>query len=207
MQSEKKKRGRPRKNPLAETSGMTYEGAVNYALDKEIKSELETQLSNKSEPLTADEKKYLDSQQNNHSRTLNIRFTESEYQDIENKCRQFGYKSKSTYVRDCVNVRLNLAVDKTDFSETNRQLKAIGNNINQIAIRLHSTGHFYAEDLLEIKRGFESVWQLLLSMQSKQQNGRLSDTLLMQIRPSTACMSALMDADPTAQEQAKISEP
>ena len=151
MQSEKKKRGRPRKNPLAETSGMTYEGAINYVLDKEIKSELETQLSNKSEPLTADEKKYLDSQQNNHSRTLNIRFTESEYQDIENKCRQFGYKSKSTYVRDCVNARGNLAVDKTDLSETNRQLKAIGNNINQIAIRLHSTGHFYAEDLLEIK--------------------------------------------------------
>lgn len=60
MQSEKKKRGRPRKNPLAETSGMTYEGAINYALDKEIKSELETQLSNKSEPLTADEKKYID---------------------------------------------------------------------------------------------------------------------------------------------------
>ena len=142
MQSEKKKRGRPRKNPLAETSGMTYEGAINYALDKEIKSELETQLSNKSEPLTADEKKYLDSQQNNHSKTLNIRFTESEYQDIENKCRQFGYKSKSTYVRDCVNARVNLAVDKTDLSETNRQLKAIGNNINQIAIRLHSTGHF-----------------------------------------------------------------
>lgn len=74
MQSEKKKRGRPRKNPLAETSGMTYEGAINYALDKEIKSELETQLSNKSEPLTAEEKKYLDSQQNNHSKTLNIRF-------------------------------------------------------------------------------------------------------------------------------------
>ena len=39
---------------------MTYEGAINYALDKEIKSELETQLSNKSEPLTADEKKYID---------------------------------------------------------------------------------------------------------------------------------------------------
>lgn len=57
MQNEKKHRGRPRKNSLAETRGMTHEGAVNYILDKEIKSELENQLSNKSKPLTAEERK------------------------------------------------------------------------------------------------------------------------------------------------------
>lgn len=152
MQNEKKQRGRPRKNSLAETSGMTHEGAVNYILDKEIKSELENQLSNKSELLTAEERKYLESKHCNHSKTLNIRFTESEYQEIENKCQQFGYRSKSTYVRDCVKARVDLMVDKADFSETNRLIKSVSNNINQIAVRLHSTWRFYAEDLLEIKR-------------------------------------------------------
>ena len=82
MQNEKKQHGRPRKNSLAETRGMTHEGAVNYILDKEIKSELENQLSNKSNPLTAEERKYLESKHCNHSKTLNIRFTESEYQDL-----------------------------------------------------------------------------------------------------------------------------
>lgn len=206
MQNEKKKRGKPRKNSLAETSGMTHEGAVNYILDKEIKSELENQLSNKSEPLTAEERKYLESKHCNHSKTLNIRFTESEYQEIENKCQQFGYRSKSTYVRDCVKARVDLMVDKADFSETNRLIKSVSNNINQIAVRLHSTGRFYAEDLLEIKRGVNEIWRLLLSIQSKQQTGRLSAISQTEIRPSTVYMSSLMLADQTVQEPARISE-
>ena len=40
MQNEKKQRGRPRKNSLTGTNGMTHEGTVNYILDKEIKSGL-----------------------------------------------------------------------------------------------------------------------------------------------------------------------
>ena len=198
MQNEKKQRGRPRKNLLAETSGRTHERAVNYILDKEIKSELEN--------LTAEERKYLESKHSNHSKTLNIRFTESEYREIENKCQQFGYRSKSTYVRDCVKARVDLMVDKADFSETNRLIKSVSNNINQIAVRLHSTGRFYAEDLLEIKRGVNEIWRLLLSIQSKQQTGRLSAISQTEIRPSTVYMSSLMLADQTVQEPVKISE-
>jgi hypothetical protein len=187
---------------------MTYEGAINFVLDKEVKSELDKGLANKGEDaLTEDEHKYLESQKENKSRTLNIRFTESEYRDIEDKCRQFGYKSKSTYVRDCVKARVNIPVEKADFSVTNRLMKSIGNNINQIAVRLHSTGNFYAEDLAEIKRGVNRIWQLLISIQSKRQSGQQSDTSLTEIRPSTAYMSNLMLAGQTAEEQAKISAP
>jgi hypothetical protein len=208
MKTEKKKRGRPPKIFTAETSGMTYEGAINFALDKEVKSELDKSLADKVEnALTEDERKYLESQKENKSRTLNIRFTESEYRDIEDKCREFGYKSKSTYVRDCVKARVNFTVEKADFSVTNRLMKSIGNNINQIAIRLHSTGNFYAEDIAEIKRGVNRIWQLLLSMGSKRQSGQHSATLQTEIRPSTAYMSNLMLAGQTAEEQAKISAP
>jgi hypothetical protein len=208
MKTEKKKRGRPSKIFTAETSGMTYEGAINYALDKEVKSELDKSLADKGEDtLTEDERKYLENQKENQSRTLNIRFTEIEYRDIEDKCREFGYKSKSTYVRDCVKARVNFPVEKVDFSVTNRLMKSIGNNINQIAIRLHSTGNFYAEDIAEIKRGVNEIWQLLISIQSKRQLGQQSDTSLTEIRPSTAYMSSLMLAEQTAEEQARISAP
>ena len=44
MNEEKKKRGRPPKIFTAETTGMTYEGAINYALDRQIKSELDKTL-------------------------------------------------------------------------------------------------------------------------------------------------------------------
>ena len=207
METEKKKRGRPPKRKVMEFEGMTYEGAVNNALDQDVKSELDKRLADKDESqLTDDEHKYLKSQSEDKSRTLNIRFTESEYQDIESKCEQFGYKSKSTYVRDCVRARVDLSPDSTDIAETNRQLKAIGSNINQIAVRLHSTGNFYAEDMHEIKKGVSEIWRLLLSIQSRQRSAERSVTSQTAIRPSTVYMSALMLAEPTAEVQPKISE-
>lgn len=91
MEIEKKKRGRRHKHKTTETTGMTYNGAINYALDKEAKAELDKSLADKREDtLTEDECKYLENQRENKSRTLNIRFTESEYRDIEDKCEQFG---------------------------------------------------------------------------------------------------------------------
>lgn len=44
--------------------------------------------------------------------------------------------------KDCAHARISLETQQANFSETNRQIKAIGNNINQIAIRLHSSGKF-----------------------------------------------------------------
>ncbi len=204
---EKKKRGRPPKIFTAETDGMTYEGVINYNLDKQLRAELDKSLADKpADTLTDDERKYLENQKENKSRTLNIRFTESEYRDIENKCEQYGYKSKSTYIRDCVRARVDMPVDKADFSETNRQISAIGRNINQIAVRLHSTGNFYAEDITEIKRGVNQIWQLLLSIQSKQRFQPQSTTSQMEIRPSTVYMSRLIYADPTAEVQPRTSD-
>ncbi len=206
METEKNKRGRPPKIKVSKTTGMTYDGAINYALDKQVKSELDKSLADKDKStLSDDERKYLENQKENKSQTLNIRFTESEYRDIEDKYEQFGYRSKSTYIRDCVRARVDLGVDRADFSETNRQINAISRNINQIAVRLHSTGNFYAEDMTEIKRGVNQIWQLLLSIQSKQQSERRSVISQTEIRPSTVYMSSLMLAEPTAEEQQSTS--
>ena len=83
MDTEKKKRGRPRKQKLFETEGMTYEGAINHALDQEVRAELDDTLAHKSESqLTDDERKYLKRKREKKSYTLNVRFTESEMQDI-----------------------------------------------------------------------------------------------------------------------------
>ena len=208
METEKKKRGRPPKHKTTETTGMTYDGAINYALDKEVRTELDKSLADKDESqLTEDERKYLEAKQTNRTQTLNIRFSEAELQNIKDKCRQFGYKSKSTYVRDCVKARVDLSIDRAEFSETNRLMKAVGNNINQIAIRLHSTGNFYAEDMSELKKGVSDIWQLLLSIQSRQQSERRSATSQTEIRPSTVYMSSLMLAGQTAEEQQRTSAP
>lgn len=208
METEKKRRGRPPKHKTYETSGMTYDGAINYALDKEVKAELDKCLADKDESqLTDDERKYLKRKKEKKSYTLNVRFTESEIQDILSRCEQFGYKNKTEYIRDCVRARVDLTSDSTDISETSRLMKRIGSNINQILIRLHSTGHIYAEDVSEIKRGVNEIWHTLLSIQSKQQTGRHLTTSPEVIRPSTVYMSSLMLAGQTAEVLPRTSEP
>ena len=199
METEKKKRGRPPKRKVMEFEGMTYEGAINNALDKEVRAELDDTLAHKSEEeLTADERKYLKRRKEKKSYTLNVRFTESEMQDILSKCEQYGYKNKTEYIRDCVRARVDLVPDTTDISECNRLMKRIGSNVNQILVRLYSTGRIYAEDIDEIKRGVNEIWHTLLSIQSRQQTGRRLTTSPEAIRPSTAYMCSLMPAEPTA---------
>ena len=207
MENVKRKMGRPPKQRVMEFEGMTYEGAINNALDKEVKSELDNSLADKDESqLTDDERKYLKRKKEKKSYTLNVRFTESEMQDIIEKCEQYGYKNKTEYIRDCVRARVDLTPDNSEISETNRLMKRIGSNINQILIRLHSTGHIYAEDIDEIKRGVNEIWHTLLSIRSGQQSAQRSLTSQTEIRPSMVYISTLMLAEPTVQEQARSSE-
>lgn len=208
MKTEKKKRGRPPKHKAMEFEGMTYEGAINHALDQVVRADLDKCLANKDESqLTDDERKYLKRKREKKSYTLNVRFTESEMQDILAKCEQYGYKNKTEYIRDCVRVRVDLTPDRSEIAECNRLMKRIGANINQILVRLYSTGHIYAEDITEIKRGVNEIWHTLLSIRSGQQSAQRLLTSQTEIRPSTVYMSALMLAEPTAQEQARTSEP
>ena len=139
MKTEKKKRGRPPKHKAMEFEGMTYEGAINHALDKEVRADLDKCLADKDESqLTDDERKYLKRKREKKSYTLNVRFTESKMQDILLKCEQYGYKNKTEYIRDCVRARVNLTPDSGGLAEVNKAMKRIGSNINQIAVRLHS---------------------------------------------------------------------
>ncbi|MCQ2470397.1 MAG: MobC family plasmid mobilization relaxosome protein [Ruminococcus sp.] len=207
METEKKKRGRPPKIFTSETDGLTYEGAINYNLDKQVRADLDRSLADKSEDeLTNDERKYLKRSKEKKSYTLNVRFTESEMQDILVKCEQYGYKNKTDYIRDCVRARVDITPDNSEISETNRLMKRIGSNINQILIRLHSTGSIYAEDISEIKKGVNEIWHTLLSIRSKQQTGRLSAISQTEIRPSTVYMSSLMLAEQTTEGQPRTSE-
>ena len=103
MENAERKRGRPPKRKAMEFEGMTYEGAINNALDQEVRADLDKSLANKDESqLTDDERKYLKRKREKKSYTLNVRFTESEMQDILAKCEQYGYKNKTEYIRDCV---------------------------------------------------------------------------------------------------------
>ena len=207
MENAKRKRGRPPKRKAMEFEGMTYEGAINNALDKEVAAELDDTLAHKSEDeLTDDERKYLKRKREKKSYTLNVRFTESEMQDIIAKCEQYGYKNKTEYIRDCVRARVDLTPDRNAYAEVNKAMKRIGSNVNQILLLMRRTGHIYGQDIQQIKQGVNEIWHTLLSIRSGQQSAQQSLTSQTEIRPSTVYMSTLMLAEATAQGQARTSE-
>ena len=208
METEKKKRGRPPKRKAMEFEGMTYEGAINHALDQEVRADLDKCLADKDKSqLTDDERKYLKRKREKKSYTLNVRFTESEMQDIIAKCEQYGYKNKTEYIRDCVRARVDLTPDRNAYAEVNKVMKRIGSNVNQILLLMRRTGHVYDQDIQQIKEGENEIWHTLLSIRSGQQSAQRSLTSQTEIRPSTVYMSTLMLAEPIAQEQARTSEP
>ena len=208
MDTGKKKRGRPPKRKAMEFEGMTYEGAINNALDKEVAAELDDTLAHKSEgELNDDERKYLKRKREKKSYTLNVRFTESEMQDILAKCEQYGYKNKTEYIRDCVRARVDLTPDRNAYAEVNKAMKRIGSNVNQILLLMRRTGHIYDQDIQQIKEGVNEIWHTLLSIRSGQQSAQRSLTSQEMIRPSTVYMSTLMLAEATAQGQVRTSEP
>ena len=154
MKTEKKKRGRPPKHKAMEFEGMTYEGAINHALDQEVRADLDKSLADKDESqLSADERKYLKRKREKKSYTLNVRFTESEMQDILAKCEQYGYKNKTEYIRDCVRARVDLTPNRNAYAEVNIVMKRIGSNVNQILLLMRRTGHIYDQIFSRLKRG------------------------------------------------------
>ena len=51
-------------------------------------------------------------------------------------------------------------VDVKNIKQYIQELQAIGKNINQIARRVNSTTNIYKEDIEEIKKRLDEIWQL-----------------------------------------------
>ena len=55
---------------------------------------------------------------------------------------------------------LIIYTDLSEFKEFQKELQAIGRNINQIAKRVNSTSNIYETDIAEIKERLDEIWQL-----------------------------------------------
>ena len=55
---------------------------------------------------------------------------------------------------------LIIYTDTSNIKEMNKELQAIGKNINQIAKRVNSVSNIYDEDITEIKERLQEIWQL-----------------------------------------------
>lgn len=100
-------------------------------------------------------------QSKRRNKILQCRVSDKEYELIYEAFSKSGCQSISEYMREIVlnGYCCTFEIDKTELSKLRRAVASISNNINQIAIRVNSTGAVYAEDIAEIKKGVEKAWQ------------------------------------------------
>ncbi len=121
-------------------------------------------------PRTKGERKIVKkSEKDIHNRYMQIRLTQEEYEAIERKFQNSGLKSRSEFIRTLIFEGIIVHISEDKLRKIYRLVNNIAGNINQIAVRVNSTGNVYDEDIAEIKEGLQKIWQPLRYFQSQLQ--------------------------------------
>lgn len=97
-----------------------------------------------------------------------ICLNESEWNLIQHKMRQLGTLNFGAYARKMLIDGYIIKVDYTEQKKLAAAVSHIASNINQICRRINSTGHFYEDDVSELKERVADVWELLKEQQKKE---------------------------------------
>ena len=106
----------------------------------------------------------------NRTRPIIMRLAVTEYEKelIEKKMQQLGTRNMGAYLRKMAIDGYIIKVDYTQQKKLAAAVSRVASNINQICRRINSTGHFYADDVAELKERQCEIWQLLKSSQSEE---------------------------------------
>ena len=98
---------------------------------------------------------------------LKIRVNQEELAYIDRKFRESGMKSRSDFVRAMIYQGYIVKFSEFELKELIRLARNISSNINQIAVRANSGGKIYDNDIADIKKGVDQLWQPLRYFQSQ----------------------------------------
>ena len=98
----------------------------------------------------------------NRKRNIQIKFrvTEEERKLIEQKMSQLPTKYIGAYMRKMAIDGFIIYTDLSEFKDFQKELQAIGRNVNQIAKRVNSRSTAYYTDITEIKEQLDEIWKL-----------------------------------------------
>ena len=180
--------------------------ALNYSRDS-LKEELDNALETVNfDDLTEDEKAYLNGRNQRKNHTLNIRFNDTEWEQICGQAELLRMK-KSSYVRECAKASRFLMIAQSDMDSIVGAIRGLSANVNQVALRANKSGKIYDEDIAEMKARLEEIWQLLNYIRSGVRCVNRLSTSLMGIRPEIIRLSELLCVRQNQSEQRNNFEP
>ena len=101
----------------------------------------------------------------NRTRPNQILFfvSDDEKRIIQAKMAQLGTKNTGAYLRKMAIDGYIIKVDYTQQKKLAAAVSRAATNINHVCRRINSTGHFYEDDVAELKERQKEIWQLLKS--------------------------------------------
>lgn len=91
---------------------------------------------------------------------LKIWVNEEERKLIEYKMSLVPTNQIGAYLRKMAIDGYIIYTDTTNIKKMNKELHAIGRNINQIAKRVNSTSDIYREDIADLRERLGEIWRL-----------------------------------------------
>ena len=93
--------------------------------------------------------------------TFLVRFKEGERDIVRRKMEEAGIRNMAAYIRKMAIDGYVIRLDLSDVKEVARLLRINSNNLNQYAKKANETGSIYLEDIKELQRQQEKLWELM----------------------------------------------
>ncbi|MDE6835313.1 MAG: MobC family plasmid mobilization relaxosome protein [Ruminococcus sp.] len=106
-------------------------------------------------------------EKNKRNKYLKIRVSEEEMDAIKKKFQNSGMDTLSGFVRAMIFEGYIVQMDENELKQIHKLASNIASNINQIAVRVNSTGKIYDNDISEIKDGVNQLWRPLRFLQTE----------------------------------------
>ena len=114
------------------------------------------------------------------NKMLNIRLTDEEYEKIINKIKEAKetgrYKTYADYLVDIID-KSTIKIYQIDLQKWDKELSAIGKNINQWTKRINTYNDITRYDVDSLEQDMILLWQLLKSLK-KEIQGSIKNILL-----------------------------
>ena len=132
------------------------------------------------------EEDIMETENNNRKRRIYVRLTDKEFTTLESRCKNTTCRSVSDYVRRCLfskpitTITRDASADDaiTQMSHLNRELNAIGSNLNQLVRKVNATSQ--AAEIKGLLMLFDSQKKTMFSKidEVKEQLQKLSEKWL-----------------------------
>ena len=94
----------------------------------------------------------------NRNVQLHFFVTEPEAELIKERMAQTGVANLSAYLRKMAVDGYVIQLDLSDIRELVSLLRRTSNSLNQLTKRVHETGNIYADDIEELRKSYDKLW-------------------------------------------------